>query len=203
MRLRRLLAEGGFDIDNDEACALAAESIQLEYEAYNVRSQAKGKGHGGFGTARHFEVSGQLSLQERKARLQLLKSKTECRRCGQRGHWSGDPQCPKGSRRQDGSTGGKPSSSKSSMGGRSHSGGKKGGNKPGQNPKPRVVYFALGESGATGDGHAFMVLRSDGDPGDGEESAFHHRSVLVVLRLHPGLCHRLFRALRRVAMVHL
>ena len=114
-------------------------------------------------------MSGQLSVQERKARLQLLKSKTECRRCGQRGHWSGDPQCPKGSRRQDGSTGGKPSSSKSSMGGRSHSGGKKGGNKPGQNPKPRVVYFALGESGATGDGHAFMVLRSDGDPGDGAQ----------------------------------
>ena len=164
-----LLAEGGFDIDNDEACALAAESIQLEYEAYNVRSQAKGKGHGGFGSARHFEVSGQLSLQERKARLQLLKSKTECRRCGQRGHWSGDPQCPKGSRRQDGSTGGKSSSSKSSSGGRSHSDGKKGGTKPGQNPKPRVVYFALGESGATGDGHALMALRSDADPGKEEQ----------------------------------
>ncbi len=164
-----LLSEGGFDIDNDEACALAAESIQLEYEAYNVRSQAKGKGHGGFGAARHFEVSGQLSLQERKARLQLLKSKTECRRCGQRGHWSGDPQCPKGSRRQDGSTGGKPSSSKSSSGGRSKSGGKKGG-KPGQNPKPRVVYFALGESGATSDGdQGFMALRSDADPGDARQ----------------------------------
>ncbi len=165
-----LLSEGGFDIDNDEACALAAESIQLEYEAYNVRSQAKGKGIGGFGTARHFEVSGQLSLQERKARLQLLKSKTECRRCGQRGHWSGDPQCPKGSRRQDGSTGGKPSSSKSSSGGKSYSGGKKGGNKPGQNPKPRVVYFALGDSGATSDGgRGYMALRSDNDPGDREQ----------------------------------
>ena len=29
-----LLCENGFDLHNDEACALAAESLELEYEAY-------------------------------------------------------------------------------------------------------------------------------------------------------------------------
>lgn len=91
------LIENGVDMDNEEACALTAETIQLEYEAYNVRQQANGKGYGGF-QPKQFDVSGQLSFQERKARLQQLKSRTECR-CHQRGHWSGDPQCPKGGRK--------------------------------------------------------------------------------------------------------
>ena len=81
--------DSGLDMSNDEACNLAAEAIQLEAEAYFVRSHAKGKGHHGF-PPKQFEVSGQLSLQEKRARLQQLKSRTECRRCGQRGHWSGD-----------------------------------------------------------------------------------------------------------------
>ena len=82
--------EEGLDLESEEACALAAEALQLEYEAYSVRSHAKGKGHGGFAGQRHFEVSGSLSLQEKRARLQQLKLKTECRKCGQKGHWSGD-----------------------------------------------------------------------------------------------------------------
>ena len=87
--------DDGLDMQNDEACALAAEAIQLESEAYFVRGQAKGKGHSGFSRTRHFEVSGSLSMQEKRARLQQLKGKTLCRKCGQRGHWSGDPPCPK------------------------------------------------------------------------------------------------------------
>ena len=87
--------EEGLDFESEEACALAAEALQLEHEAYFVRSHAKGKGHGGFTGQRHFEVSGQLSMQEKKARLQQLKSRTDCRKCGQRGHWANDPQCPK------------------------------------------------------------------------------------------------------------
>ena len=79
--------DSGLDLSSDEACNLAAEAIQLEAEAYFVRNQAKGKGHSGF-PSKQFEVSGSLSLQEKKARLQQLKSRTECRRCGQRGHWS-------------------------------------------------------------------------------------------------------------------
>lgn len=32
-------------------------------------------------------------MQERKAKLQLLKQKSTCRSCGQTGHWKGDKEC--------------------------------------------------------------------------------------------------------------
>ena len=89
-----LLMDSGLDLENDESCALAAGTMQLEAEAFNVRAKAQGKGHGGFGAHKQFEVSGQYSLQERKARLQQLKGKTTCRRCGHKGHWSGDTTVP-------------------------------------------------------------------------------------------------------------
>lgn len=73
-----MICENGFDMANEEACALAAESLQLEQEAYFVRNQGKGKGHGGFQPHRSFDISGQVSFQERKARLAQLKAKTEC-----------------------------------------------------------------------------------------------------------------------------
>ena len=39
-----LLCENGLDLQNEEAVALAAESLQLEYEAYMLRGHGKGKG---------------------------------------------------------------------------------------------------------------------------------------------------------------
>ena len=129
----------GLDMQNEEACALAAEAIQLENEAYFVRGQAKGKGPSGFSGSRQFEVSGSLSLQEKRARLQQLKSKTECRKCGQRGHWSGDPQCPKGTGKGDSKSKKSFSSSTTAASGKH---GKKG-SKGGGTPKTRVVYFAM------------------------------------------------------------
>ena len=144
----------GLDFENEEACALAAESIQLDGEAYYVRNQAKGKGHHGFQGQRHFEISGQLSMQEKKARLQQLKSRTECRKCGQRGHWSGDPQCPK--------TTGSKSDGKGKQKTGSGSGYGKGNNK-GKQPKQRVVYFAMHqEEGQQQQYYSNMAVIGDG-----------------------------------------
>ena len=129
----------GLDLESDEACALAAEALQLEYEAYSLRHSAKGKGHGGFSGQRHFEVSGSLSLQEKRARLQQLKLRTECRKCGQRGHWMGDRECPKSSGKGKSRTSSTtPSTASTST---SMSKGKKGSGK--SSPKTRVVYFAM------------------------------------------------------------
>ena len=41
-------------------------------------------------------VKSNLSTEDRKKRLQEIKAKSKCLNCGQVGHWSGDPQCPKG-----------------------------------------------------------------------------------------------------------
>ena len=34
-----------------------------------------------------------LSIQDRRKKLQELKAKSKCRRCGETGHWQGDPAC--------------------------------------------------------------------------------------------------------------
>ena len=90
------MLEDGFDETDYEAAEYAAEVLQAEAEAYFLRSKAGQSGHHGFGggAARQFQVQGHLTMEERKARVQQLKSKTQCRRCGQTGHWANDPQCP-------------------------------------------------------------------------------------------------------------
>ena len=34
-----------------------------------------------------------LSVEDRRRKLRELKLKTECKDCGRKGHWRGDPQC--------------------------------------------------------------------------------------------------------------
>ena len=40
-----------------------------------------------------------MSLEDRRKRLQEFKSKTKCQDCGKIGHWAGDPECPKNSKK--------------------------------------------------------------------------------------------------------
>ena len=156
-----MFLDDGLDFENEEACALAAESIQLDYEAFFVRNQAKGKGHGGFAGPRHFEVSGQLSMQEKKARLQQLKLRTECRKCGQKGHWSGDPRCPKSTGSKSDGKGKKSATSSTTSTAASGKSFKKGGV-----PKQRVVYFAMHhDAGNGGEFVSNMAVRDESSHG--------------------------------------
>ena len=82
-------------MQSEEACAYAAECLRLENEAYLVRNKGKGKGMA-FWSAAAIRYCWIGELPRSKARLAQLKAKTECRRCGQKGHWSGDASCPKG-----------------------------------------------------------------------------------------------------------
>ena len=89
-----------------------AEVIQTEQTAYAAwdtigarRAKGKGKGKGSGkskegkgkkGRRKGYGVRlGGATLEERKARLAKLKSQTRCNICGERGHLSQDPQCPK------------------------------------------------------------------------------------------------------------
>ena len=110
-----VMVEQGLDEENVEALEYAAEIIQAESEVFFVRNKAHHSGHYGFSGGRQFQVQGHLTLEERKARVQAMKAKTTCRRCGQVGHWSGDPQCQKGFRKGKGKSGHQTTSSTSSM----------------------------------------------------------------------------------------
>lgn len=129
-----LQCENGLDLHYDEACALAAESLQLEYEAYMLRGHGNGEGHRGFQPHRHFDMSGSVSFQERKA---CLMARTESRRCGAEGHWSGDAACPKGQKKGSSN---KPSSTSSAS--TRTSALVQSVKSSGKSVKPRVVYFS-------------------------------------------------------------
>ena len=53
--------------------------------------KARGKGKGFKG--RYPVRPSNLSIEDRRKKLQELKAKTECKDCGKKGHWRGDRQC--------------------------------------------------------------------------------------------------------------
>lgn len=154
------LVENGMDEEDQESLDYAAEILQAESEVYYARQSAS-KGQKGFawGGSRNFQVQGQLSFEEKKARLQQVKNRTTCKRCGQYGHWQDDPICPKGSSRKGK---GKKASSSSGMSSASTSGSKGKGGKPGKQEKPRNVYFTINEYESTGGAngnYGYMAVR--------------------------------------------
>ena len=154
-QLLAMLADDGLDLGCEESMEYAADVIQADLEAFYARDRAvqkgikgfKGKGKGKGGT-RHFDVSGQLSLSERQQKLQLLKAKTSCRRCGQVGHWSGDPACPKGKGKSK--TFATTSTPDKGDGKNKH--------------KPRTVYFAVHDDGGSSGLHGFMAQKYNAVP---------------------------------------
>jgi hypothetical protein len=88
------------DPDVENALAQAVQAHEVAYAAWgkvkgkgktkNGKEKSKGKTKDGKGKNRP-----QLSVEDRKRRLQELKSRTNCQSCGQKGHWAGDACCPK------------------------------------------------------------------------------------------------------------
>ena len=60
----------------------------------------KGKGKGKFQKGKFHKGKpyggGNLSLEDRRQKMNEFKKRTTCQACGQKGHWAGDPGCPKG-----------------------------------------------------------------------------------------------------------
>ena len=77
--------EGSPDID----ASSLGESIQLQIAALAAFGKAKGKKGKGKGKV----IKSGLTLAQRRAKLQEIKSKSRCMRCGATGHWAGDPAC--------------------------------------------------------------------------------------------------------------
>ena len=77
------------------------EAIQLQLAANAAFGKAKGKGgKGPKGKGKGKLVRSHLTLEQRRSKLQELKKRSKCLRCGGHGHWAGDPDCkfpgPKG-----------------------------------------------------------------------------------------------------------
>ncbi|CAE7536321.1 RE2 [Symbiodinium microadriaticum] len=155
------LSESGLDIEDQEACDFASELIQSEQDAYYARKGASHKGHGGFNKASPppFEISGSISLDDKRARLRALKARTTCKRCGAVGHWSGDYECPlsKGKGKKGGGKTSTSTTSSSGAGTSQHPGAK---GRHGKPSRPRTVYFSISEA-ATNRPTAQLAYRRD------------------------------------------
>ena len=153
------MVDEGLDENDMESAEYAAEILQAESEVYHARLRAQETGHYGFwgqhGQGRHFQVHGSLSLEEKKQRIQALKAKSTCRRCGQQGHWSDDAICPKGSKKGKGKSTSSTTSTASTKGGKSSK------SKPSE--KQRTVYFAINEyqESPNVDAYGYMVLKDN------------------------------------------
>ena len=107
--------------DDEELEALLNENRELlddsqVAEAYATIAQFKKKkqfstspkkSSGGQGGPYPFKATGELSFdakakEQRKSAVRFLKSVTPCTTCGQRGHWSGDAECPQRSNTKKG-----------------------------------------------------------------------------------------------------
>ena len=161
------LVEYGLDEQNAEAIEYAAEIIQIENESYYAHRRAHQAGYFGYGKGKG---KGRMSPEEKRARIEALKKRTTCRRCGQTGHWSTDAVCPKNRGKSFGK--GPPTSPSS---GSSSSQPQKGGKSPGKGAqKPRVVYFTVNEheqwngEGPPGGSASYMAMRGNG-PGSGSD----------------------------------
>ena len=99
MEAHQSMIDESLNEDDPDSVDHAADILQAGAKAYHARLRAAETSHCGFwpkGHGRQFHVHGSLSLDEKKQRIQALKAKSSCRRCGQMGQWSTDPQYPKG-----------------------------------------------------------------------------------------------------------
>ncbi len=90
------LCEAHGDEDIEEAAQVSADFVQGQSTAYvgsfkDYKARKKGKGKGGYPVR-----PSNMSIQDRRKKLQELKSRTNCKKCGRRGHWAGDPNCTVG-----------------------------------------------------------------------------------------------------------
>ena len=138
------MIDEGLDETNQESIDHASHILHAEREVFYARQKAQETGHYGFWSqGRSYEVRGNLMLEEKKARIQAMKAKTTCRRCGRYGHWGDDAACRKNVRK-GGNKGKGPKGATSSTTSTVPSKGGKSGKSKGQD-KPRTVYFTVNE----------------------------------------------------------
>jgi hypothetical protein len=81
-------------MSDPDRCACFVQDGTTAFLAY---SKGKGKGKGKFngkkGGRRYPVRPSNLSIEDRRKKLKELKSRTECKDCGRKGHWSGDKEC--------------------------------------------------------------------------------------------------------------
>ena len=75
-------------LDDPASCSNFVQNGATAFLANSKSKKGKGKGKGKYPVR-----PSNLSIEDRRKKLAELKSKTECKDCGRRGHWKGDKEC--------------------------------------------------------------------------------------------------------------
>ena len=86
----------GADVDVPEHCNQICHCFHTEREAFFAREGARRSGAKITPSIHNFRPRSELSFDDRKKMLAKAKSNSKCKRCGEKGHWQGDPECKKG-----------------------------------------------------------------------------------------------------------
>ena len=84
----------GADLDDEEACEEIAQACQDEVCAFFGREGAKDRGVDSGHQVHSWRPKSEMSVQDRKAKVDKAKQNSTCRSCGKKGHWAGDYACP-------------------------------------------------------------------------------------------------------------
>jgi len=83
--------DGVWDEKNAAEASEYVQSSTVAFVAFGKKGKGKSKGKKGKGS---YPIRpSNLSIQDRRNKLQELKNRTECKECGRRGHWAGDAAC--------------------------------------------------------------------------------------------------------------
>ena len=86
----------GADVDVPEHFNQICHCFHAEREAFFAREGARRSGARITPSIHNFRPRSELSFDDRKKMLAKAKSNSKCKRCGEKGHWQGDPECNKG-----------------------------------------------------------------------------------------------------------
>ena len=84
------------DVDVPEQCNQICHCFHTEREAFFAREGARRSGARITPSIHNFRPHSELSFDDRKNMLAKAKSNSKCKRCGEKGHWQGDPEFKKG-----------------------------------------------------------------------------------------------------------
>ena len=82
------------DLDDELVCEEIAECVHDTCCSFFSREAARNRGVPVGKKIHEFKPRAvELTIQQRRDRIDAVKAKSTCRACGEKGHWAGDPKC--------------------------------------------------------------------------------------------------------------
>ena len=177
----------------DEDLNLIVDAVEAEQLAYYAKGQAKGRGLSfSAGGSSPYQLQGQMSPQEKQAKVLAAKQRSRRRACNQMGHWKDDPVCPRNKGRGKGKMVHAKGKFKDKGRGKKSGGSGHSSGHSSSPAKSRTVYFTVRDETSVEDETKVSYMALHGQLSE-EDQVNMEREVQRLLRLGPAEIERQFR----------